>query len=191
LTKKQEEKFYTMSIQIALLRAVNVGGHQALKMAELRALLTELGFLEVRSLLQSGNLLFRTKTAKTTGLESLLEKEAVKRLDLTADIFVRTAVEWKQIIAGNPFRDEAKHDPAHLVVTFLKQAPQEEAIEALRTSITGPEVISVDGRHIYIVYPSGIGRSRLTNALVEKKLGTRGTVRNWNTMLKLEAAAGE
>jgi uncharacterized protein (DUF1697 family) len=180
-----------MSLQIALLRAVNVGGHQALKMAELRNLLTELGLLEVRSLLQTGNLVFRTKNPKTAGLESLLEKEAAQRLDLTADIFVRSAVEWKQIIAANPFRGEAKRDPAHLIVTFLKQAPQEKAIETLRTSITGPEIISVDGRQVYIVYPSGIGRSRLTNALVEKKLGTRGTARNWNTILKLDAAAEE
>jgi uncharacterized protein (DUF1697 family) len=191
LAKKQEERSCLMSVQIALLRAVNVGGHQALKMAKLRDLLTELGLIEVRSLLQTGNLVFRTKTTKTAGLESLLEKEAAKRLDLSADIFVRTAVEWKQIIARNPFRDEAKHDPAHLVVTFLKRAPQEKAIEALRTSITGPEFISVDGRHVYIVYPAGIGRSRLTNALVEKKLGTRGTARNWNTVLKLAAAAEE
>ena len=177
-----------MTIHIALLRAVNVGGRRPIIMEELRDLLTELGFVGVRSLLQTGNLVFRSNALKGSDLERLLE-EATKRLDLHTDFFVRTAEEWKAIVSNNPFRDEAKRDAAHLVVMFLKQAPNAKDVEALRAAITGPEIVRVDGRQAYIMYSAGIGRSSLTNTLVEKKFRTRGTARNWNTILKVAALA--
>jgi uncharacterized protein (DUF1697 family) len=177
-----------MTIHIALLRAVNVGGRKPIIMAELRDLLTELGFVDVRSLLQTGNLVFRINERRGIDLERLLE-EAAKRLDLQTDFFVRTAEEWKAIVSNNPFRDEAKRDAAHLVVMFLKRAPSAKDVEALQAAITGPEIVSADGGQAYIVYPAGIGRSRLTNTLIERKLRTRGTARNWNTILKLASLA--
>ena len=158
-------------------------------MADLRDLLTRLGLAEVQSLLQSGNLVFRS-TARARGpLERLLEGEAKQRLGLQADFFVRSAKEWQAIVAHNPFRQEAKRDPGHLVVMVLKQAPDPRNVKALRAAITGPEIVHVVGKQAYITYPDGIGRSRLTNALIEKALGTRGTSRNWNTVLKLNAVA--
>jgi uncharacterized protein (DUF1697 family) len=175
---------------IALLRAVNLAGHQQVAMADLRDVLTRLGFADVRSLLQSGNLVFRTDARAGAQLERSLEAAAAKRLALQTGFFVRTAAEWKAVVAHNPFVDEAKRDPAHLVAMFLKDAPAAGDIEALQAAITGPEVVRAEGRQAYIVYPSGIGRSRLTTALIEKKLGTRGTGRNWNTVLKLAALAG-
>jgi uncharacterized protein (DUF1697 family) len=173
---------------IALLRGVNVGGNKPIAMAKLRNLLTELGFEQPRSLLQSGNLVFKSKERTGIDLEDLLEKEAAQRLDLHTDFFVRTREAWKRIIANNPFPDEAQRNPAHLVVMHLKRAPSLSEVEALQAAIIGPERVAVEGRQAYIVYPAGIGRSRLTNAIVEKKLCTRGTSRNWNTVLKLEAA---
>jgi uncharacterized protein (DUF1697 family) len=95
--------------------------------------------------------------------------------------------DWKAVIAGNPFSEEAARDPGHLLVVALKDAPDRAAAAALRNAITGREVVRVRGRHAYIVYPDGIGRSRLTTVVIEKKLGTRGTGRNWNTVLKLGA----
>jgi uncharacterized protein (DUF1697 family) len=92
---------------------------------------------------------------------------------------------------GNPFRKEAENDPSHLVVMFLKSAANAKDVKAIQAAIAGSEIIRADGRHLYIVYPDGIGRSRLTNALLEKKLGIRGTARNWNTVLKIAALAEE
>ncbi len=178
-----------MMTYFALLRGINVGGHKQVAMADLRQLLTHLGFADARSLIQSGNLVFRSKARSGAQLERLLEVEAKKRLGLEADFFVRTAAEWMAIVAHNPFLTEAERDPGHLVVMFLKQAPARKDVAALQAAITGPEVVRAAGRHAYIIYPSGIGRSRLTNALIEKKLGTRGTGRNWNTVLKLGALA--
>ena len=94
------------------------------------------------------------------------------------------------MVAGNPFPEEAERDPSHLLVIFLKEAPDRKDVMALQSAIKGREVVRAKGRHAYVVYPDGIGRSRLTSALIEKKLATRGTGRNWNTVLKLGAAAG-
>lgn len=176
---------------IALLRGINVGGHNPVAMSDLRDWLAKLGFAESRSLLQSGNLVFRSETRTGPDLERFLEAQAEKHLDLHADFLVRSAKEWKAVVARNPFRREADRDPSHLVVVFLKSAPKAKDVEALRRAITGPEIVRADGKHAYIVYPAGIGRSRLTGALVEKTLGTRGTARNWNTVLKLAALAVE
>ena len=176
-----------MTTYFALLRGINVGGHKPVAMADLRELLTQVGFDGAQSLLQSGNLVFRSNARKGVELERLLETEAKQRLALETDFFVRTAREWRALVARNPFREEADRDPEHLVVMCLKTAPDAKDVKALQVAITGPEVVRADGRHAYIVYPHGIGRSRLTNALIEKKLGTRGTGRNWNTVLKLGA----
>jgi uncharacterized protein (DUF1697 family) len=187
MTNSKEQAART-SVHIALLRAVNVAGRNPIVMAELRNLLTELGFVGVQSLLQTGNLVFRGKAPTGADLEEFLEAETVKRHQLQTDFFVRREEEWKRMIANNPFQDEARRDASHLVVMLLKQVPAANAVETLRASITGPERVSVDGNQAYLVYPAGIGRSRITNAFVERKLGTRGTSRNWNTVLKLEAA---
>jgi len=118
-----------------------------------------------------------------------LETEAKKRLDLQTDILVRTAQEWTSVVARNPFREQARRDPGHLVVQFLKDAPRASDVRALQRAIKGPELVRAEGKQLYVVYPDGIGRSRLTNKLIEDKLSTRGTGRNWNTVLKLAALA--
>jgi uncharacterized protein (DUF1697 family) len=174
---------------VALVRGINVGGHKQVAMSDLRDLLTTLGFVEPRSLHQSGNLLFRSNARTGAGLERLLEAEAEKCLDLQTDFFVRSADEWRAIVGHNPFRKEAERDPSHLVVMFLKDLPKAKDLKSLQAAIVGPEIVRAYGRHAYIVYPNGIGRSRLTNASIEKELGTRSTGRNWNTILRLGALA--
>ena len=176
-----------MATFVALLRAVNVAGHQSVGMADLRDLLTQMGFEDARSLLQSGNLLFRGEGKTTGALERLLEAGARKRLGLDTDIVVRSTKEWSTVVAANPFRKEAERDPGRLVVMFLKSPAVAKSVSALQAAITGPEVVRGEGKHLYIVYPNGQGRSRLTNKLMETKLGTSGTARNWNTVMKVAA----
>lgn len=176
-----------MTTYVALLRGINVGGHRQVAMAGLRELLTHLGLSDAKSLLQSGNLVFRAEAQSGVQLEHLLEAGAEKRLGLRTDFFVRSAEEWTSVVARNPFRQEAERDPRRLVVIFLKESPVVGGVEALQATSDGPEVVRAHGRHAYIVYPNGMGRSRLTTSLIEKKLGTRGTARNWNTVQKLRA----
>ncbi|HXQ81689.1 MAG TPA: DUF1697 domain-containing protein [Opitutaceae bacterium] len=178
-----------MATRVALLRGINVAGNRMVAMADLRALLAKLGLEDARSLLQSGNLVFRSG-ARPGALERLLEAEAERRLGLRTDFFVRTADEWMQVVARNPFPKAAENDPGHLVVVFLKDAPDAGSVKALQAAVTGPEIIRSDGRQAYIVYPAGIGTSRLTASVIDRKLGTRGTARNWNTVLRIAVLAG-
>ena len=170
---------------IALLRGINVGGHKMVAMSDLVALLGRLGFDDARSLLQSGNLVFRTTGKTAAQLERLLESEVLKRLGLETKFFVRSEADWKAVIEQNPFPGEAKSDPARLIAMFLERAPESENVKALLAAIKGRETLRAGSRHLYIVYPDGMGTSKLTNAVIEKKLGMRGTARNWNTVMKL------
>jgi len=172
---------------IALLRGINVAGHNLVAMSDLCHLIAELGFAGARSLLQSGNVVFRGKRLAEAALERRLEQETQQRLNVSADYLVRTAKQWDQVVAGNPFPQQARDSPNQLVVMFLKSVPPPQNIVALRVAISGPESLREEGRHLYIIYPAGIGRSKLTGNLIEKKLGVRGTARNWNTVLKLAA----
>ena len=172
---------------IALLRAVNLAGLNKIAMADLRELCSGLGLLEPQTLLQSGNVVFKCSAASTAKLERIFEDEAKKRLGLATEFFVRTAAEWKAVVADNPFPNEAKSDPGHLIVVALKDAPDRAAVAALQKAIKGREVVKAKGRQAYIVYPDGVGHSKLTMTMIERTLGTRGTGRNWNTVLKLRA----
>src|SRR5580658_6695716 len=151
------------TIHIALLRGVNVGGHRTVAMSDLRDLITDLGFSDARTLLQSGNLVFRGDGRRGAALEQLLETEAVKRLGLQADFLVRSADEWRAVVARNPFTKEAERDPSHLVVMFLKSAVNPKNVSAVQEAIAGRETIRADGRQVYVVYPYGTGRSRVSN----------------------------
>lgn len=159
-------------------------------MADLKALLAGLGMKNPQSLLQSGNLVFESTARPTGPLETLLENAAVTKLGLDTPFYVRTVAEWQQAIADNPFPKEAKADPGHTILMCLKTAPTAAAVKALQDAITGREVVKATGRQAYFLYPDGMGRSRLTLKLIEKALGTTGTARNWNTVLKLAALTG-
>ena len=108
-----------MTTHIGLLRAVNVAGRNKVGMAELRDLLTDMGMKDVRSLLQSGNLVFRSDVDQPAGLESMLEEATQRRLGLKTDFLVRTGNDWRELVTDNPLREEAQRDPSHFMVMFL------------------------------------------------------------------------
>ena len=171
-----------MRTYVALLRAVNLGGDSRLRMADLVRLVERAGFSEVRTALQTGNAVFRGLEEGRREIERRLEERLADSLGLRTDVFVRTAEEWAALVRGNPFRAEAREDPAHLTLWALKDGPALEAGDRLRARITGRERFEIVGRSLYLVYPDGIGRSPVTAAVVERALGTRGTARNWNTV---------
>jgi uncharacterized protein (DUF1697 family) len=176
--------------QIALLRAVNLAGRHLVAMADLRMCLAECGMIEPRTLLQSGNAIFRSRTAPAA-VEARLEAEVRERWSMAIDIMVRTAAEWAAVIDHNPFPKEARTDPGHLLVMFLKAAPGAGAVRGLRQQIKDREFVEAVGRELFVTYPDGVGRSRLTANVIEKALDTRGTARNWNTVLKVQALANQ
>ena len=173
-----------MTTHIALLRAINVGG-RSIAMPALCELFAKLGFPGARSLLQSGNVVFQSAARSGGELERLLEAGTRERFGLEVDYVVRSAKEWEAVVAANPFPADAKRDPGHLLVVCMKHAPKASDVSSLQVAIRGREVVRARGQQLYCVYPDGVGRSKLTLSLIEKSLGTRGTGRNWNTVLKL------
>ena len=171
-----------MSWRIALLRAVNVGGIKLL-MSDLRAFADALELAEAKTLLQSGNLVFRSDAAPAA-LEARLEREAEARLGLKTAFLVRSGEEWAEAAAANPMREVADDAPSGFLVVALKAAASAAKVDKLRAAIKGPERVEAVGRQAYIAFPDGIGRSKLTTAVIERALGP-GTARNWNTTLKL------
>lgn len=178
-----------MAPQIALLRAINVGGHQAVSMERIRGSFERAGARRVRSLLASGNFVFEIPGRAGPALERWLEDALRNELGLDTDVLVRSDAEWEALITANPFPREAESDPAHLLLVALKAVPPPATLRRLQVAVVGREKVKLVGRELFIVYPDGIGRSKLTNVVIERALGIRGTGRNWNTVQKLRALA--
>jgi uncharacterized protein (DUF1697 family) len=176
-----------MSRHIALLRAVNVGGTGKIRMADLKAMAEAMGFAEVQTLLQSGNLVFRPDAE--TDLEARIEAELARRFGLKSAVIVRTADQWSRLAEANPYPEAAAKDPSHLLVMPLKTPPKADAEAALQAAIRGAETARVIGQTAYFVYPDGMADTKLTPAVIERCLGAVGTARNWNTTTKLLALA--
>jgi uncharacterized protein (DUF1697 family) len=179
-----------MTVFVAFLRGINVGGRTTIKMATLTTLFENLGLENVKTLLNSGNVVFAAKKSSSP-LAKELEDAVEKEFSFRPAIVLRTAAELKKIMAGNPFPDMAKDDPSHLLVMTLAKKPKAGANASLAKVYSGPEQIEIKGDNIYLTYPNGIGKSKLTNALLERHLGGAGTARNWNTLTKLVALAEE
>ena len=184
----RQAKLRGMATYVALLRAVNVAGHNSISMADLKAVAASAGLAEPRTLLQSGNLVFESSARSSAALERVLENALAKELALTTPVVVRSHAEWRAAIAANPHAAEARKEPGHLLLMPLKSQPPVVGLAALQAAIVGRETVKAVGSALYLVYPDGIGRSKLTSALIEKKMGVVGTARNWNTVLKVLAA---
>jgi uncharacterized protein (DUF1697 family) len=162
---------------VAMLRGINVGGNNMVKMDALKAIHESLGFKSVRTHLQSGNVVFQAKAADAARIERAIRKT----LDLDLTVIVRTAAELRDALKRNPLPQRVSEASAY-VIAFLSAEPEDPgALEAY----AGPEEHRLLGRELYIYYGAGMARSKLTNALIERKLGVKATARNWNTVTKL------
>lgn len=175
-----------MQTWIALLRGINVGGHKIVKMAELKTLCESMGLSDVRTHLQSGNVVFRS--ARTD--RARLAKDIESALSVDSRVILRTDGELRAAIAANPMTGEAQREPSHFIVVFLAEKPAASAMKSLRDAYPGPEPMHLNGTEVYIYYGDGMARSKLTNVLIERKLGVTGTARNWNTVTRLAELAG-
>jgi uncharacterized protein (DUF1697 family) len=162
----------------ALLRGVNVGGRGKLPMPELVKAFEALGHTDVRSYIQSGNVVFRSRAADAEKVSAALERAIAEKFGLETRVLLRTHAELESIAAGSPF-DEAVH------VVFLDGKPKAAAVAALDPDRSPGDRFAVAGREIYLSLASGAGRTKLTLDWLERRLGVAGTQRNWNTLLKL------
>lgn len=165
-----------------LLRAVNVGGRKVL-MADLKRVTAAAGFDAPATLLASGNVLFGTTLSAARTAETL-EAAILKELGVATDVMVRDHAELAAVIAANPFAQVAKDKPNWLLVMFLTGEPQGGLASLENVCVAGEELRLGPGC-LYISFPQGIGTSKLSNAVIERRLKVRGTGRNWNTVGKL------
>jgi uncharacterized protein (DUF1697 family) len=178
-------------INVSLIRGINVGGNRRISMERLRAVHVAAGLSEARTLLQSGNVIFIAGNEKRTDLEATIAAALAEEMGVAVEVVVRTEAEIEAVLAANPLPAEAKADPAHLVVMFLKHRIDKAAGAKLAALPAGPELVHPGKEEIYLYYPppAGIGRSKLTGVVIEKALGISGTARNWTTLTKLLALA--
>ncbi|MFZ5668017.1 MAG: DUF1697 domain-containing protein [Pseudomonadota bacterium] len=179
-----------MTKQIALLRGVNVGGNRMVAMADLKAMLEACGFTEVKTVLQSGNVIFRSETLKGPELEAFLDAETLRRLGLASRYIVRDAGKWRAIVAANPFTGDARDTPSRVLVTVGRAPFTKDALDAVRAALLPHEKLEADGRTLYAVFGEGMGQSKAAEVLNRAAARVVATGRNWNTVLKLAEAAG-
>ena len=177
-----------MTACVSLFRGINVGGNRLVKMADLKAMHEILGLKNVTTYIQSGNVIFTTEDTNTVRLQKEIENAFEEKFGFHSHTLVRSALDLQEIVAKNPFQGQDDKEAKWIVVVFLANQPDTVAQESLLQSYSGPEQIFILGREMYIYYPEGMGRSKLTNTLLEKKLRTVGTARNWNTVLTLQEA---
>jgi uncharacterized protein (DUF1697 family) len=180
-----------MPVLIAMLRGVNVGGHNKIKMDALRALCESLKFRGAQTYVQSGNVVFRTDKRDINQVAAALEKTIEETVGFRPSVIVRTTAEMRSVIARNPFAARADMEPSKFLVTFLAAEPSPEARDKVLAIKADPEELCISGREIYIYFPNGMARPKLSFVAVEKALKIPGTGRNWNTVRKLlEIAEG-
>jgi uncharacterized protein (DUF1697 family) len=173
-----------MPVYVALLRAVNVGSHNRVPMATLRGALVDGGIADATTYIQTGNVVFtsRARTSKAAGAD--IEKILRAELGLNVDVMARSASEMKKLLGTNPFKRRGA-DLKTLHVGFLKARPTAAAAKALSALTFEPEEHALKGTELYLRYPGGMGRTKMTPSRLERALATPITARNWAVVTKL------
>jgi uncharacterized protein (DUF1697 family) len=172
----------TASTHVALLRGVNLGGKNCVPMKELAQVFAKAGCADVRTYIQSGNVVFRATRALAASLPPRVTEQIAKRFGCQIPVILRTAEQFAAAVRDNPF-PEIPQEALH--VYFLAGVPDASRTVQLDPDRSKPDTFIVHGREIYLRLPNGMGRSKLTNAYFDSKLATTSTARNWRTVLKL------
>lgn len=170
---------------VALLRGINVAGQKRVPMAELKKVFESLKYKDIATYIQSGNVVFSCEAGETEPMVAAIEKAIHRKFGFEVQVVVRTQKDWPKILKGNPYTAEAKNDPKFLNVLMLAAQPKTPKLDELETYCQNGEKFTLKGSELYIYYGAGAGKSKLVLGVIEKKLGTSGTARNWLTMQTL------
>lgn len=174
-----------MKTYLSLLRGINVTGHNSIKMAELRSLYESLGFENVRSYIQSGNVLFQTKKQSDKSLEEKISLEIKRAFGHEVSVLILNRERLADAIEKNPFAGKKHIDTKHLHFTFLKSDPDVSAMKEIEARKLDSEEIALIGNVLYLHFPKGYGNTKLNNTFLERKFKVVTTTRNWRTTHKL------
>jgi uncharacterized protein (DUF1697 family) len=175
---------------IALLRSVNVAGHGRLAMADLQRSFIALGLSDVSTYIQTGNVLFRSPSKSSSTVVSRIERRLAQDFGSAPAVILRTVPELSQVLATSPFPAQGA-DPSRHHVTFLAEEPNHEKLATFAAPPSGRDELVIVGREVYVHTPDGYAHSKLSGAMLERRLGVMSTTRNWNTVTKLcQLAAG-
>jgi uncharacterized protein (DUF1697 family) len=176
---------------LALLRGINLGPKNKIPMPDLAELFGKAGGSDVRTYIQSGNVIFRAAPELAARLPDLIAREIQKRFGHKVPVMLRTTGEMRAVVRGNPFvKEGAAEDILH--VMFLADPPKPDAAKSLDPDRSPPNRFVVRGKEVYLLFPHGFARTKLTSSYFDSRLGTIGTVRSWRTVSKLlELMEGE
>jgi uncharacterized protein (DUF1697 family) len=169
----------------ALLRGINLGGHKIVKMDQLRKTFDELGFEDVKTYIQSGNVIFKASAQTPENLAKRIEEKILHQFGFPVPVIVKTADEIGEVICNNPLLKEKGIDLSKLHVTFLSRSPGKGTLRTLDAVPAAPDQFRCSGRAVYLHCPNGYHASKLTNNVLEKLLKVGTTTRNWKTVNKL------
>lgn len=184
-------KLQSMQVIICMLRGVNVGGRNMVKMEELRDLCTELKFRNPQTYVQSGNVIFATAEKNLETIRKKIDAAFERSFGFQPQIILRTTEELRDVIRRNPFAKRKGIEPDKLLVNFLARDPGEDVRGKVRAFKSEVEEIKIDGREMFIYFPNGMGRPKFSWAVLDKILQTPATGRNWNSVTKMLVMAEE
>src|SRR5438093_5130289 len=171
-----------------MLRGINVSGHKTIKMQDLRTICDKLGYGNVQTYVQSGNIVLETRKGTPANLSKQISKAIQDVYGFEVPAFIRTLEEMQRIISANRFLKEKNIDQSKLHVTFLSETPQTDSLRELGKVPAGQDRFHTDHYEIYLHCPNGYGRTKLSNTMIEKTLMVAATTRNWrtcNTLLEM------
>ena len=171
---------------ISILRGINVSGQKKVIMGDLKSLYELLGFQNVVTYIQSGNVIFDASVKNKADLKTKIEEAIEEKYKFHVPVEIRTNREIENIIKNSPIGSvDLVEDGTKVLVTFLSSKPSEVKISALQKYVAAPEKLVVVGKEVYLYCPNGYGKSKLSNTFLEHKLGIEATTRNWKTVHKL------
>lgn len=177
---------------LAILRGINVSGQKKIKMQDLRSLFESLGMQNVRTYIQSGNVIFESNIEDKKELKAEIETRIEKQYKFHVPVELRTRLEWKEIVDGCPFAPiDVKTQGTKVLITFLSDEPTAGRLIEIKTYVHPPEQLIVKGREIYLNCPNGYGKTKLSNTFLERKLGVVATTRNWKSVVLLHELLNE
>jgi uncharacterized protein (DUF1697 family) len=175
-----------MGIYIAMLRGINVGGKRIIKMEVLKKIFSDLEFQNIQTYIQSGNIIFQSKSTKIDELQEKISSEILKTLFFEVPVIVKDKREFDEIILNNPFLKDKTKKEEYFHISFLSKRPNIQFIEQLKIGVNQTEEFQIINQAIYLFCPNGYSNSKLTNGFIENKLGVIATTRNWKTVIRIQ-----